>query len=241
VSDGDGNGVDMLGSRVGWAGVAAAAVFCCTAASASESRWSAPASGHHGASPEAPRLPASADAHYLAGWIRTHGDNNGLPFAIVDKKAAQMHLFDEAQRHVGSAVVLLGSAPGDESAPDVGRRAQTASIAPAERTTPAGRFASEPGRNLHDEDIVWFDYRAALAIHRLRPDAQAERRAQRLATPTPDDNRASLGCVVVSVAFYEHTVRPLLGTRRGLVYVLPDTRPVEALWPADAPAMAGID
>lgn len=188
-----------------------------------------------------PELLASPDARYLAGWIRAHGDNAGLPFAIVDKKAAQLHLFDAQQRHLASTVVLVGSALGDESAPGVGRRAQQSRLAPAERTTPAGRFESEPGRNLNDEDIVWFDYAAALAIHRLRPDAQFERRAQRLASPTPDDNRMSLGCVVVPVAFYEQQVRPLLGTRRGVVYVLPETRSVQAWWPADAAALARID
>ena len=225
--------------------MAAVAALLCSAAAAADP---APATGDAAqplpraiAAPVTPRVQASADARYLAGWIRAHDDNGGMPFAIVDKREAQLHLFDEQQRHVASSVVLVGSMPGDESTPDVGRRAQQARLAPDERTTPAGRFVSEPGRNLNDEDIVWFDYAAALAIHRLRADAQYERRAQRLATPTPDDNRLSLGCVVVPVAFYEQRVRPLLGSRRGVVYVLPETRPVQAWWPADAPALARVD
>lgn len=230
----------MVRRAVAWAGCLLVAALGGTGAAAAEPVVPASSGGLAQPAPAA-RVSASEDARYLAGWIRAHGDNAGLPFAIVDKKDAQLHLFDGQQRHVASSVVLVGSAPGDESVPGVGRRAQQSRLAMAERTTPAGRFESEPGRNLNDEDIVWFDYAAALAIHRLRPDAQWERRAQRLATPTPDDNRMSLGCVVVPVAFYEQQVRPLLGLRRGVVYVLPETRPVQAWWPADAPALARID
>jgi hypothetical protein len=174
---------------------------------------------------------ASEDARYLGRWIQARNDNAGQPFAIVDKKAARLFVFDAQQTLVGSSTVLTGSAAGDDSVPGVGERAQQFRLAREERTTPAGRFASEPGHNLAGEDIVWFDYGAALAIHRLRADANYERRARSLSTPTPDDNRASLGCVVVPVAFYDRVVRPLLGTRKGTVYVLPETRSVQAIWP----------
>lgn len=184
---------------------------------------------------------ASADVRYLGRWIQSRNDSAGLPFAIVDKKQARLYVFDERQVLVGSSTVLTGAAAGDESAPGVGERAQTARLARHERTTPAGRFESQPGHNLAGEDIVWFDYDAALAIHRLRNDAAYVARAQRLASPSPDDNRASLGCVVVPVAFYERVVRPLLGQRRGVVYVLPDVRPVQAWWPTDAPLVARGD
>lgn len=230
----------MLRRWTGWAGVVAVAALCGSAGAAADL---SPALDDAASRTllDAARVHASADARYLAGWVRSHGDNVGMPFAIVDKTSAQLHLFDDQQRHLASSVVLVGSAPGDDSAPDVGRRAQQARLSPNERTTPAGRFASEPGRNLNGEDIVWFDYGAALAIHRLRNDALFERRARRLATPTPDDNRLSLGCVVVPVAFYEQQVRPLLGSRRGVVYVLPESRSVQAWWPADAPSLARID
>ena len=93
-----------------------------------------------------------------------------------------------------------------------------------ERTTPAGRCESAPGRILSGEAIVWIDYEAAVAIHRMRPAAAAERRPQRLATDSPVDNRISLGCVVVDEAFYLQVVAPTLGKQRGVVYVLPETR-----------------
>lgn len=102
----------------------------------------------------------------------------------------------------------------------------------AERTTPAGRFASQPGHNDKGEDIVWVDYDASLAIHRLRPAPAHERRAERLASPASDDNRISFGCIVVPVVFYDSVVAPTLGRQRGVVYVLPETRPVRAMFGA---------
>jgi hypothetical protein len=55
-------------------------------------------------------------------------------------------------------------------------------------------------------------------------------REARLASPTPEDNRASLGCVVVPAAFYDSVVEPMLGHGRAVVYVLPETRPVRELF-----------
>jgi len=87
-----------------------------------------------------------------------------------------------------------------------------------------------PGRNDKGEDIVWIDYAASLAIHRLRPAAASERRPARLASPRTDDNRISAGCIIVPVAFYEAVVARTLGRGPSTVYVLPETRPVHALF-----------
>jgi hypothetical protein len=174
---------------------------------------------------------ASADARYVAQWIADTGDNHGQPFAIVDKKDAKLFVFGAAGRLVGASSALLGAARGDSSAPGVGHM-EPASIPLADRTTPAGRFASEPGRNLNGEDIVWVEYDTAVAIHRLRPSPPKERRAQRLASPNADEHRISLGCVVVPVAFYETVVARTLGVQQGVVYVLPETRPVRELFGA---------
>lgn len=73
------------------------------------------------------------------------------------------------------------------------------------------------------------DYAAKIAIHRLRPDPKGERRAQRLASPTIEDNRISLGCIVVPVAFYEKVIKPVLGKSRSVVYVLPETRSLHGM------------
>ena len=166
----------------------------------------------------------SADARRIARWIVGSGDNKGLPFAIVDKKDARLFVFESGGRVIGATPALLGLTSGDQSLPGVGDK-DPALLKPFERTTPSGRFESEPGRNYTGEAIVWFDYDAALAIHRLRPGQSEAGRTKRLASPTPADRRASLGCVVVPVAFYDSVVGPTLGRKRGIVYVLPETRP----------------
>jgi len=175
---------------------------------------------------------ASDDARYAAQHILTNADHDQRPFAIVDKREARVYVFDATGRLSGASSALLGLAPGDTAIADIAQR-RPASLMPHERSTPAGRFESQPGHNDKGEAIVWVDYAASLAIHRLRPAPAYERRAERLASPTPDDNRISLGCIVVPAAFYEAVVEPLLGRQRGVVYVLPETRPVQALFGAD--------
>ena len=172
---------------------------------------------------------ASADARYAAGWVLAGADNQGLPFAVVDKRDARIYVFDAVGRLIGASAVLLGATPGDFS---VGIDRTPSSLGADERTTPAGRFDARPGRNDKGEDIVWIDYAASLAIHRLRPAPMPERRPARLASPTPDDNRISAGCVIVPVAFYESVVAPTLGSGRSVVYVLPETHPARGMFDA---------
>ncbi|HZT54694.1 MAG TPA: hypothetical protein VFA35_00600 [Burkholderiaceae bacterium] len=175
---------------------------------------------------------ASDDARYAAARVLATADHQQRPFAIVDKRDARIYVFEASGQLAGASSALLGLAPGDTAVADIAQRLP-ASLAPHERSTPSGRFESQPGHNDKGEAIVWVDYAAALAIHRLRPAPADERRAERLASATPDDNRISLGCIVVPVAFYEAVVEPALGRQRGVVYVLPETRPVQALFGAD--------
>jgi hypothetical protein len=88
----------------------------------------------------------SADAGFAARWVIDGEDNRGLPFAIVDKKGARLYVFAPTGRFVGESPVVLGWAVGDMSIAGVASRAP-ASLAPAERTIPAGRFESQPGHN----------------------------------------------------------------------------------------------
>lgn len=177
-------------------------------------------------------VPASMfppDVLVLLQGIVASGDARGRPFAIVDKHDARLWVFGADSAPLGNTPALLGSMPGDESAAGVGHLVTTG-IPASLRTTPAGRFDSQPGRNLNGEAVIWVDYAAAVAIHRLRPAPAHERRAERLASATPTDNRISLGCVVVSAAFYDAVVAPVLGRSRAVVYILPDTKSVhEAL------------
>lgn len=183
---------------------------------------------------EVPRAPAvdeaplTADARAVAHWVLDTGDNQGRPFAIVDKKGAQLAVLSAGGRVLGVTPALLGQAVGDHTVPGVGDKPPS-QVLPEERTTPAGRFVSEPGRNLDGEHVVWVDYDSGFAIHRLRPGAGEQGRLRRLASATPADNRASLGCVVVDPAFYTGVVMPALGRQAALVYVLPETQPLSSL------------
>jgi hypothetical protein len=181
----------------------------------------------------------TADARYVRQWALDSDDAQHQPFAVVDKRAARLFVFDADGRLLGTTPVLLGQAPGDHSVPGVADISDLNHIPVADRTTPAGRFASQPGRNLSGEAIVWFDYQAALAIHRVRPGASQAPRMARLATPGADDKRASLGCVVVPPAFYDAVVAPSLGRQRGVVYVLPERQPVQAFFGAGATVAGG--
>ena len=171
----------------------------------------------------------SPDARHVADWVADSGDSAGADFVIVDKKYARVYVFGAAARLRGSSPVLLGSARGDDSVPGIGSR-PVAAVRPEERTTPAGRFVAERGRNTRGEDIIWVDYDASVSMHRVRATNPKERRLERLATPTVDDNRISYGCINVPAAFYDAYVRPVFAKRRAVVYVLPEVRPVREVF-----------
>lgn len=150
-------------------------------------------------------------------------DNAGLPWAVVDKRSATLQVFRGDGSLAGQTPVLLGSDRGDATVPGVGERTQSGRLRPGDRTTPAGRFVSSPGVNRQGEAVVWLDYEAAFAIHRLRSGASQAARQRHLASNDPAQRRASDGCVVVPVAFFENVVQPLLGRGPAVVWVLPES------------------
>ena len=171
---------------------------------------------------------ASHEARHVADWVvhagdNHAGDNRSLPFVIVDKTDAKVFVFDAHGRLRGAAPALLGLARGDEAVPGIGDR-ELSSIRPEEKTTPAGRFVAALGGNMRGEDVLWVDYDTAVSMHRVLTTKPEERRLQRLATPTPLDNRISYGCINVPAKFYENVVRPAFSGTNGIVYVLPETR-----------------
>ena len=173
--------------------------------------------------------PTGPDARELASWVADTRDNADLDFVIVDKRRATVLVFDSAARLLGSSPVLLGAARGDETVPGIGSR-PVALVKPHERTTPAGRFIAERGHNARGEDVVWVDYDAAVSMHRVRTTDPKERRLERLATPSVDDNRISYGCINVPVAFYERYIGPAFATKRAVVYVLPEVKSLQQVF-----------
>lgn len=187
-----------------------------------------PLRAHVGATMDANRR-VSSQAQQLADWVAMTGDHAGGPFIIVDKKQASVLVFEPDSRLRAHSAVLLGLARGDASVPGIGTRPM-AQILPAERTTPAGRFVAELGRNTQGEDVVWVDYDAAVSMHRVRTGNPVERRAKRLASPTIDDNRISYGCINVPVAFYDNFIQPIFAQRKAIVYVLPEIKSVSEVF-----------
>lgn len=204
----------------------------------------APASAGATESSKTPALPASqakdADkqgeagrsdaATRVADWIATSGDNHGLPYIIIDKAAASLILFDAKGKLLGEAPVLIGVAVGDDATPGIGSK-DLAEIGPAERTTPAGRFLAKFGLAAGRQTVLWVDYATSVAIHPIPKGSQKERRRQRMLSPAIDDNRITFGCINVPIAFYGKSIRPLFQKKGGYVYVLPDTRLLEEVFP----------
>lgn len=180
---------------------------------------------------EAPAPVPSQAAARVAAWVASSGDNHGLPYAIVDKVDATLHLFDAGGRPVAQVPVLIGIAPGDEASPGVGSK-KLAEIGPAEKTTPAGRFLAKFGLAFGKERILWVDYATSVAIHAIPADAaRKERRRERMLSPTAQDNRITFGCINVPRAFDAKVLRPAFRRKGGYVYILPDTLPIEDVFP----------
>jgi hypothetical protein len=165
---------------------------------------------------------ATQSVETVTEWIARRGDSGGLPYIVVDKRAARIAAYDGSGRLMGIAPALLGSAIGDLSAPGIGTM-KLSQITPEMRTTPAGRFDAALGKDLGTEDVLWVDYDAAISLHRVVTTKPAERRLQRLASATPDDNRISYGCINIPAQFYDEVVRPLFLPGNGVVYILPET------------------
>jgi hypothetical protein len=166
---------------------------------------------------------ASADARQVDSWVLRSADNHGLPYVIVDKRDSRVFVFDGQGRLMGAGPALLGLAAGDDSVPGIGTR-KMSTIRPDERTTPAGRFTASMQRSLHGDEILWVDYNAAIALHRVVTSVPAEHRLQRLASRTPADRRITYGCINVTVKFFEQVVIPAFSGGQGIVYVLPETK-----------------
>ena len=172
-----------------------------------------------------------SEAARVAEWIDASEDNHSLPYAIVDKMNASLFLFDGRGRLLSRVPVLVGIAPGDEASPGVGSK-KLAELGPNEKTTPAGRFLAKFGIPFRGQRVLWVDYSTSVALHPIPMDAAStEQRRARMLSPTPDYNRITFGCINVPKDFYSRVLRPQFQKRGGYVYVLPDIRPLEDVFP----------
>jgi hypothetical protein len=191
------------------------------------------ASAEDGAQPAIDQLPPGQDASEtvveLAGWIVATSDSQGYPFAIMDKGAAQIFVFGADGRLRGAAPGLFGSAAGDHVVPGIAER-ELRDIPAEDRTTPAGRFVGAFGQSIGQGRVLWVDYDSAVSIHPVATGVRTERRAERLASPSPDDNRITHGCINVSPEFFERILSPTFAAG-GVFYVLPDAAPLAETFP----------
>lgn len=201
--------------RTWWQRVAL--VVLCTA---STTAWAGVDFGEHD---------ASAEVRQVAQWITAAGDNDGLPFVLIDKVAARVYVFSAGGELRGNDSALLGSARGDTTTPGIGDLPLSA-IQPEDRTTPAGRFVAHLERDIRGRSILVIDYDASIALHSLVPGTPAERRAERLVSDNPDDKRISFGCINVPSAFYDEVIVSAFSGTAGIVYILPETRPASELF-----------
>ena len=123
---------------------------------------------------------------------------------------------------------FLESFPGDRLlAPN---DAKMAAMPPQARITPAGRFVSRLAIDSHGKELLVLDYDAAISLHPVVKGTPAEHRAERLKSATSQDNRISFGCINVPPEFYATFVSPAFSHTKGVVYVLPETRPASELF-----------
>ena len=192
-----------------------------------------------GTSPPRSTLPATpakfADAkaseatRQVANWVAATGDNLELPFLIVDKVHVRVFAFSADGTPRGSAPILIGLARGDNSPAGIGQR-KLAEIAPADRTTPAGRFIAALGNDLGPQDILWVDYDNGISLHRVVRGKVSDRRVERLTSASASDNRITYGCINVLPKFFDSVVQPLLKGTNGMVYILPEVKPLRDIF-----------
>src|SRR5688572_21102698 len=163
---------------------------------------------------------ASADVLDTVQWVAASKDNAGLPFVVVDKVNARVYAFTPAAQLKATAPVLLGGGVGD--AVLVGPDVPMSAIPVQKRITPAGRYPSRLVTDNHGKTVLLIDGPNLITMHIVAKGTPAQRRAERLASASADDNRVSFGCINVPPAFFTSVLDPDFRASYGIVYVLPE-------------------
>jgi hypothetical protein len=171
------------------------------------------------------------DARYIADWVVQSRDHEGMPFMIIDKRAAQLFVFDRRGLLVAASPVLIGAAVGDVFEAGV-EDMDMFETRPWQRITPAGRFRADLSRTPSGQWQVWVDYDTGIALHRIAPMSSAQRRFERIASADPLHRRITYGCINVPGRFFDDVVYPLMRGTDAMVYVLPETQPARRLFAA---------
>ena len=163
---------------------------------------------------------ATSDVERVAQWVRDSKDNQRRPFIIIDKAHARVFVFDARGVAQGADAALLGMGRGDKL---LAGPVNLAQLEPGDRITPSGRFLANLDRDAHGQQILLIDYEHAIALHPVVKGTVAERRAERLASATTEDNRISFGCINVPAGFFRDVVSTTFARSDGYVYILPES------------------
>lgn len=169
---------------------------------------------------------ASPEVRQLVERIIATQNHQKLPFVVLDKTHPHVFVFSGNGQLRGAAPALIGLAVGDDAVPGIGSR-QLSSILVEEKTTPAGRYQASLDLNLSGNQILWVDYETAISLHPVVTSNLKERRAERLASQSTEDNRISFGCINVSIEFFQKIVIPTFDGTYGIVYILPDSQAIQ--------------
>jgi hypothetical protein len=186
-------------------------------------------------SPEAAsvNIPLTNAVKNLKDWIIESGDNQHLPFIIVDKKAVTVYVFEQDGKIVASTISLIGRTVGDDNATGIGQK-RLADIEIHERTTPAGRFEASLDFNEEKKEILWIDYDLDLSLHSVITTNPTEHRLQRLRSNHLADHRITYGCINVPAQFYKDYIHMTFEQTHGIVYILPEVHSILQVFGSDA-------
>lgn len=150
----------------------------------------------------------------IATEIVATNDNQARPFIIADKAGGTVTVFSANGVKQAQAPALFGKIEGDALKPGM---------------TPSGKYSLKNAKDTTGKTVkvLYKDGQpvnngpGVVSMHRVLTTNPAQARPDRLASPTPADNRVSLGCINVSDKFYNNHLE---GTKVTYVYIAPDTQ-----------------
>ena len=179
---------------------------------------------------------ASSNVRVMAQWILDTKDSDGQPFVVAEKVAGVIYVFSGDGVLVKKAPALFGATPGDIQTQEqrdltIEQRRTTK----AAQVTEAGRFPSVISNtgDAYGDTAVFNPYKHTIsALHIPYLGRPAENRLGRMASPTAEDNRISLGCVNIPAEAMSAVASQFKDG--GIIYILPETEAGKQLYPGFA-------